>query len=63
MRPGISFSASSISLRPKAARERSATLNLEAGADMIAVDEIVGIVEEICFVWMGIGEIVDVRRE
>ena len=31
-------SASSISLRPKAARERSATLNLVAGApDMIAV--------------------------
>jgi len=39
MRPGISFSASSISLRPKAARERSATLNLDAGADMIVVGD------------------------
>lgn len=35
MRPGISFSASSISRRPKAARERSATLCLWAGADML----------------------------
>lgn len=36
MRPGISFSASSISRRPKAARLMSATLNLWAGADMMA---------------------------
>lgn len=36
MRPGISFSASSISRRPNAARLMSATLNLWAGADMIA---------------------------
>jgi hypothetical protein len=37
IRPGISFSASSISRRPKAARLMSATLNLCAGADMFAV--------------------------
>lgn len=36
MRPGISFSASSISRRPKAASEMSATLNLLAGADILA---------------------------
>lgn len=36
MRPGISFSASSISRRPKAARLRSATLCLWAGADIFA---------------------------
>jgi hypothetical protein len=36
IRPGISFSASSISRRPKAARLISATLNLWAGADMVA---------------------------
>jgi hypothetical protein len=35
MRPGISFSASSISRRPKAARLMSATLNLCAGADIV----------------------------
>jgi hypothetical protein len=34
IKPGISFSARSISLRPKAARERSATLNFPAGADI-----------------------------
>jgi hypothetical protein len=38
MRPGISFSASSISRRPKAAKLISATLNLEAGADIVEVD-------------------------
>jgi hypothetical protein len=37
MRPGISFSASSISRRPKAARLMSATFILCAGADMMAV--------------------------
>jgi hypothetical protein len=35
IRPGISFSASSISRRPKAAKLISATLNLSAGAAMI----------------------------
>jgi hypothetical protein len=37
IRPGISFSASSISRRPKAARLMSATFILCAGADMVAV--------------------------
>jgi hypothetical protein len=36
IRPGISFSASSISRRPKAARLMSATFILWAGADMVA---------------------------
>ena len=49
MRPGISFSASSISLRPKAARERSATLNLDAGADIIVEGDSIGYVEDVCF--------------
>lgn len=35
MRPGISISASSISRRPKAANEMSATLNFCAGALML----------------------------
>jgi hypothetical protein len=37
MRPGISFSARSISRRPNAERLMSATLNLWAGADIVAV--------------------------
>src|SRR5512140_598397 len=35
IRPGISFSARVISFRPKAARDRSATLNLWAGAAIL----------------------------
>jgi hypothetical protein len=54
MRPGISFSARSISRRPNAERLISATLNLWAGADMVAV------------VWVAEGKYMfggEVRRE
>jgi hypothetical protein len=39
MRPGISSSDTSISLRPKAARPMSATLYLRAGVDMLYLKE------------------------
>jgi hypothetical protein len=61
MRPGISISASSISRRPKAANEISATLNFWAGAElMIAEDMIMDEgVERRCVLMVGRGVFVE----
>src|SRR5215211_3788807 len=50
MRPGISFSASSISLRPKSASERSATLKSGAPAPAGVAESVVVVIGTPCVV-------------